>query len=185
LIGHGVSSCATCDGFFFRGKKIMVIGGGDSAMEEANFLARFGEEVTVVHRREQFRASKIMLDRALSNPKIKWIANAVVEELFDVEKGLVSGVRLRDVKTGRVWEQPVDGFFLAIGHVPNTAVFQGQLALDADGYVVSQGGARTNIPGVFHAGDVQDRAYRQAITAAAAGCMAAIEVERFLEAEGH
>jgi thioredoxin reductase (NADPH) len=185
LIGHGVSSCATCDGFFFRGKKIMVIGGGDSAMEEANFLSRFGEEVTVVHRRDQFRASKIMLDRAQSNSKIKWIANAVVEELFDVEKGLVSGVRLRDVKTGRVWEQPVDGFFLAIGHVPNTTVFQGQLALDADGYVLSQGGARTNIPGVFHAGDVQDRTYRQAITAAAAGCMAAIEVERFLESEGH
>lgn len=185
LIGRGVSSCATCDGFFFRGKKIMVIGGGDSAMEEANFLSRFGEEVMIVHRREQFRASKIMLDRALSNPKIKWINNAVVDEVFDVEKGLVTGVRLRDVKTGRVWDQAVDGFFLAIGHVPNTAPFKGQIALDADGFVVSQGGARTNVHGVFHAGDVQDRVYRQAITAAAAGCMAAIEVERFLESEGH
>jgi thioredoxin reductase (NADPH) len=185
LIGHGVSSCATCDGFFFRGKKIMVIGGGDSAMEEANFLTRFGEEVTIVHRREQFRASKIMLERAHKNPKIKFITNAVVEDVFDVEKNLVTGVRLRDVKTGRTWEQPVDGFFLAIGHIPNTAVFKGQLELDADGYIVGKGGARTSVTGVFHAGDVQDRTYRQAITAAGAGCMAAIEAERFLEAEGH
>lgn len=185
LIGHGVSSCATCDGFFFRGKKIMVVGGGDSAMEEANFLTRFGEEVSVVHRRGQFRASKIMLDRARRNPKIKWIANAVVDEIFDVEKGKVTGVRLRDVQTGRTWEQPVNGFFLAIGHVPNTAVFKGQIETDADGYLISKGGAKTSLPGVFHAGDVQDRVYRQAITAAAAGCMAAIEVERLLEAEGH
>jgi thioredoxin reductase (NADPH) len=185
LIGHGVSSCATCDGFFFRNKKIMVIGGGDSAMEEANFLTRFGEEVTVVHRRDQFRASKIMIERAQHNPKIKFILNAVVEDVFDVEKHTVTGVRLRDVKSGRVWEQPVDGFFVAIGHIPNTAVFKGQLELDADGYIITKGGARTNIPGVFHAGDVQDRTYRQAITAAGAGCMAAIEAERFLEAEGH
>jgi thioredoxin reductase (NADPH) len=185
LIGHGVSSCATCDGFFYRGKKIMVIGGGDSAMEEAIFLTRFGEEVTVVHRREEFRASKIMLERAKSNPKIKWILNAVVDDVYDAEKGVVTGVKLRNLKTGETWTQDVDGFFLAIGHIPNTKPFVGQLELDADGYIISKGGARTNIEGVFHAGDVQDRVYRQAVTAAGAGCMAAIEAERFLEAEGH
>lgn len=185
LIGHGVSSCATCDGFFYRGKKIMVVGGGDSAMEEANFLTRFGEEVTLVHRRDEFRASKIMLDRARANPKIKFLTHTVVEELYDVSLGVVTGVRLRNLKTGRTWDEPVDGFFVAIGHIPNTAVFRGQIDTDADGYIVSHGGARTNIPGVFHAGDVQDRTYRQAITAAGAGCMAAIEAERFLEAEGH
>ncbi len=185
LIGHGVSSCATCDGFFFRGKKIMVVGGGDSAMEEANFLTRFGEEVTIVHRRDEFRASKIMLDRALKNPKIRWITNAVIDEIFDVAKETVTGVLLRDVKSGKTWQQPVDGLFLAIGHIPNTAVFKGQIELDADGYIISKGGARTSVPGVFHAGDVQDRVYRQAITAAAAGCRAAIEVERCLEEEGH
>ncbi len=185
LIGHGVSSCATCDGFFFRGKKIMVLGGGDSAMEEANFLTRFGEEVTIVHRRGEFRASKIMLERAQQNPKVKWITNAVVEEIRDVSKQVVTSVRLRDLKTGRVWEQCVDGFFVAIGHIPNTAVFKGQIELDAEGYIVSKGGARTSVPGVFHAGDVQDRVYRQAVTAAGAGCMAAIEAERFLEAEHH
>src|SRR5271170_6494753 len=185
LIGHGVSSCATCDGFFYRGRKIMVIGGGDSAMEEANFLSRFGSEVTVVHRRDQFRASKIMLDRARSNPKVKFLLNTVVEEIHDVANNLVSSVRLRDISTNSVWDQEVDGFFVAIGHIPNTAVFRGQIATDADGYILSKGGAKTNIPGVFHAGDVQDRTYRQAITASGAGCMAAIEVERFLEAEGH
>jgi thioredoxin reductase (NADPH) len=185
LIGHGVSSCATCDGFFYRGKSIMVVGGGDSAMEEASFLTRFGREVTLVHRRGEFRASKIMLDRARHNPKIRFLADTVVEEIYDVEKLLVSGVRLRDVKTGKVWEQEVDGFFLAIGHVPNTKVFRGQIETDAEGYIVSKGGARTSVSGVFHAGDVQDRVYRQAITAAGAGCMAAIEVERYLEAEGH
>jgi thioredoxin reductase (NADPH) len=185
LIGHGVSSCATCDGFFYKGRKILVVGGGDSAMEEANFLTRFGDSVTLVHRREEFRASKIMLDRAHTNPKIKFIPNTVVEELFDVGKNLVTAARLRNVKTGQVWDEPVDGFFVAIGHIPNTAVFRGQLTTDADGYIVSQGGARTNIAGVFHAGDVQDRIYRQAVTAAGAGCMAAIEAERFLEAEGH
>ena len=184
LIGHGVSSCATCDGFFYRNKNIMVVGGGDSAMEEANFLTRFGREVTLVHRREEFRASKIMLDRARRNPKIKFLLNTVVEEIHDPEQHLVTGARLRNVKTGDVWEQPVDGFFLAIGHVPNTKVFRGQIDTDADGYVVSHGGARTNIPGVFHAGDVQDRTYRQAITASGAGCMAAMEAERHLEAEG-
>ena len=182
LIGHGVSSCATCDGFFYRGKKIMVAGGGVSAMEEANFLTRFGSEVALVHRREGFRASKIMLDRARANPKIKFLTSTVVEELSDVSKQLVTAARLRNVKTGEVWEQPVDGFFVAIGHIPNTKVFKGQIETDPDGYVLSKGGARTSIPGVFHAGDVQDRAYRQAITASGAGCMAAIEAERFLEA---
>jgi thioredoxin reductase (NADPH) len=185
LIGHGVSSCATCDGFFYRGRKIMVIGGGDSAMEEANFLSRFGSEVTVAHRREQFRASKIMLDRARANPKIKFLTNTVVEELFDLSTNLVTRVKLRNTATGAVWEQDVDGFFVAIGHIPNTGVFKGQIETDPDGYILSKGGARTNIAGVFHAGDVQDRTYRQAITASGAGCMAAIEAERFLEAEGH
>ena len=185
LIGHGVSSCATCDGFFYKGRKIMVIGGGDSAMEEANFLTRFGEDVTLVHRRDDFRASKIMIDRARQNPKIKFLTNTVVEEIYDVSANLVTGVRLRNVKNNRTWDEPVDGFFVAIGHIPNTAVFRGQIETDPEGYVVSHGGARTNIAGVFHAGDVQDRVYRQAITAAGAGCMAAIEAERFLEAEGH
>jgi thioredoxin reductase (NADPH) len=185
LIGKGVSSCATCDGFFYRGKKIIVIGGGDSAMEEANFLSRFGSEVTLVHRREEFRASKIMLDRARHNPKIKFLTNTVVEDVYDASKQVVSAVRLRDNKTGEVWVQEVDGFFLAIGHIPNTKVFKGQIETDAEGYIISKGGARTNISGVFHAGDVQDRTYRQAVTAAGAGCMAAIEVEKFLEAEGH
>ena len=185
LIGHGVSSCATCDGFFYRDKQIMVVGGGDSAMEEANFLTRFGREVTLVHRRDEFRASKIMLDRARSNPKIKFLTNTVVEEVHDVARKIVTGVRLRDLKTGKVWEQPVDGFFLAIGHIPNTKVFKGQIETDAEGYIVSKGGARTSVAGVFHAGDVEDRLYRQAITAAGAGCRAAMEAERFLEAEGH
>jgi thioredoxin reductase (NADPH) len=185
LIGHGVSSCATCDGFFYRDKSIMVIGGGDSAMEEANFLTRFGREVTLVHRRDEFRASRIMIDRAKHNPKIKFLTNTVVEDVHDVSKNLVTGVRLRNVKTNEVWEQQVDGFFVAIGHIPNTKVFRGQIETDPEGYILSRGGARTNIPGVFHAGDVQDRVYRQAITAAGAGCMAAIEAERYLEAEGH
>ena len=185
LIGHGVSSCATCDGFFYRDKRIMVVGGGDSAMEEANFLTRFGREVTLVHRRDEFRASKIMLDRARHNPKIKFLTNTVVEEVHDVAGKIVTGVRLRDLKTGKVWDQPVDGFFLAIGHIPNTKVFRGQIETDAEGYIISKGGARTSVPGVFHAGDVEDRIYRQAITAAGAGCRAAMEAERFLEAEGH
>src|SRR5260370_41312033 len=164
LIGHGVSSCATCDGFFYRGKKIIVIGGGDSAMEEANFLSRFGSEVTVVHRREEFRASKIMLDRARHNSKIKFMTNTIVEDVYDSSKHLVTGVRLRNNKTDEVWVQEVDGFFLAIGHIPNTTVFKGQIEPDADGYIISKGGARTNIAGVFHAGDVQDRVYRQPVT---------------------
>ena len=163
----------------------MVIGGGDSAMEEANFLSRFGSEMTLVHRRDQFRASKIMLDRARANPKIKFLVNTAVDDVYDVGKNLVTGVKLRDIASGRTWDQEVDGFFLAIGHIPNTKAFKGQIDLDEDGYILSKGGARTNVSGVFHAGDVQDRVYRQAITAAGAGCMAAIEAERFLEAEGH
>jgi len=185
LIGHGVSSCATCDGFFYRNKKIMVIGGGDSAMEEANFLTRFGSEVAIVHRSENFRASRIMLERARNNPKIKFITNTVVEDVYDIEKGHVTAVKLRNVVTHEVWDREVDGFFVAIGHIPNTKPFAGQLDLAADGYIISHGGARTNVAGVFHAGDVQDRTYKQAITASGAGCMAAIEAERFLEAEGH
>ncbi len=185
LIGRGVSSCATCDGFFYRDKQIMVVGGGDTAMEEANFLTRFGRNVMLVHRRDTFRASKVMLDRVKANPKIELILNTAVDEIFDVTKGEVTGVRLKNVVTGELTERAVDGFFVAIGHIPNTKIFEGQLDLDPDGYLVSHGGARTNIAGVFHAGDVQDRVYRQAITAAGAGCMAAIEAERFLEAEGH
>jgi len=185
LIGHGVSSCATCDGFFYRGKRVIVAGGGDSAMEEANFLTRFADEVAIVHRRDTFRASKIMLDRARANPKIVFLTNTVIEDVLGADQCLVTGVKLRNVNTGETWERAVDGFFVAIGHVPNTKPFVGQIDLDPDGYIVSRGGARTNIPGVFHAGDVQDRTYRQAITAAGAGCMAAIEAERFLEAEGH
>jgi len=185
LIGHGVSSCATCDGFFYRDKKIMVVGGGDSAMEEANFLTRFGSEVSLVHRREAFRASKIMIERAKANPKIKFVLNTVVEDVYDVSQGVVTGVKLRNIVTGEAWDYQVDGFFVAIGHIPNTAPFIGQIDLDPDGYIVSKGGARTSCTAVFHAGDVQDRTYRQAITASGAGCMAAIEAERFLEAEGH
>jgi thioredoxin reductase (NADPH) len=185
LIGHGVSSCATCDGFFYREKLIMVIGGGDSAMEEANFLTRFGRKVMIVHRSENFRASKIMIDRARANPKIEFVTNSVVEDVFDASKGFVTGVKLKNIVNGESFEREVDGFFVAIGHIPNTKPFIGQLDLDQDGYIISHGGARTNITGVFHAGDVQDRTYRQAITAAGAGCMAALEAERFLESEGH
>src|SRR5580698_1860062 len=184
LIGHGVSSCATCDGFFYRDKQIMVVGGGDSAMEEANFLTRFGRNVALVHRRDAFRASKIMLDRAKANPKIEFILNTEIEEVFDRNQNIVTGVRLKNLVTGETQNREVDGLFIAIGHVPNTKVFEGQLNLDPDGYLLSAGGARTNIHGVFHAGDVQDRIYRQAITAAGAGCMAAIEAERLLEEEG-
>ena len=154
-------------------------------MEEANFLTRFSSDVTVVHRSEHFRASKIMLDRARANPKINFLTSTVVEDVQDIEKKSVTHVKLRDLKTGRVWEQDVEGFFLAIGHIPNTKPFVGKIELDAEGYVVSKGGARTSVTGVFHAGDVQDRVYKQAVTAAAAGCMAAMEAEKFLEAEGH
>ena len=183
LIGHGVSSCATCDGFFFRGQPVTVIGGGDSAMEEALFLTRFATEVSIVHRREAFRASKIMLDRARENEKIRWITNATVTAVEDPAAQAVSSVKLQSTVDSREWDHKTSALFLAIGHIPNTKIFRGQLDLDDQGYIVSHGGARTNIPGVFHAGDVQDRVYRQAITAAGAGCMAAIEAERLLEAE--
>ncbi len=183
LIGHGVSSCATCDGFFFRGQPVSVIGGGDSAMEEATFLTKFASEVAIIHRREEFRASKIMLDRAQANEKIKWITNATVTEVADPAEKAVSSLKLKNTVDGTEWDHDTNALFLAIGHIPNTKVFSDQLELDSQGYIVSHGGARTNVKGVFHAGDVQDKVYRQAITASGAGCMAAIEAERFLEAE--
>lgn len=180
LIGHGVSSCATCDGFFFRNQPVTVVGGGDSAMEEATFLTKFASEVALVHRRDDFRASKIMLDRAENNPKIKKITPVVIDEVLGVDEGEVKGVRLRNIETGETWVHDTAALFLAIGHIPNTTIFKGQLDLDPDGYIVGKGGARTSVEGVFHAGDVEDRIYRQAITAAGAGCKAAIEAERFL-----
>ena len=185
LIGHGVSSCATCDGFFFSGKEIAVIGGGDSAMEEATFLTRFASKVTLIHRREQFRASKIMLDRARGNPKIAFLTDTVVDEVLDVAKKEVTGLRLRNLKTGASWDFPTSAMFLGIGHIPNAKIFEGQLDMDADGYLITHKNVFTKVPGVFACGDVQDRRYRQAITAAGSGCMAALEVEKLLEEEGH
>jgi len=184
LIGHGVSSCATCDGFFFSGKEIAVIGGGDSAMEEAIFLTRFASKVTLIHRREQFRASKIMLDRTRANPKVAFLTDTVVDDVLDVSKKEVTGLRLRNLKSGESWELPASAMFLGIGHIPNAKIFQGQLETDADGYLITHKNVFTKVPGVFACGDVQDRRYRQAITAAGSGCMAALEVEKFLEEEG-
>ncbi len=184
LIGHGVSSCATCDGFFFSGKEIAVIGGGDSAMEEAIFLTRFATKVTLIHRREQFRASKIMLDRARANSKIAFLTDTVVDDVLDVGKKEVTSLRLRNLKSGESWDFPASAMFLGIGHIPNAKVFAGQLETDADGYLVTQKNVFTRVPGVFACGDVQDRRYRQAITAAGSGCMAALEVEKYLEEEG-
>jgi len=184
LIGHGVSSCATCDGFFFSGKEIVVIGGGDSAMEEALFLTRFGTKVTIIHRRDSFRASKIMLERAKQNPKIQFLTDTVVEDVYDHAKQEVTGLKLRNVKTGKVWDFPTNALFLGIGHEPNAKMFDGQLETDADGYLKTHGYVHTRVRGVFACGDVQDRRYRQAITAAGTGCMAAIEVEKFLEEHG-
>lgn len=184
LIGHGVSSCATCDGFFFSGKEIVVVGGGDSAMEEALFLTRFATKVTVIHRRDAFRASKIMLDRAQHNEKIQFLLDTVVEDVYDVNHKEVTGLKLRNVKTGKVWDFPTSALFLGIGHEPNAKMFAGQLDTDADGYLKTHNYVLTKVPGVFASGDVQDRRYRQAITAAGTGCMAAIEVEKFLEEHG-
>lgn len=179
LWGHGVSSCATCDGFFFKDKELVVVGGGDSAMEEATFLTKFATKVSIIHRRDKLRASKIMQDRAMKNEKIAFVWNSVVEDVLGED--VVSGVRIRSVVTGKVRDLPCAGFFLAIGHRPNTAMLTGQLKMNGEGYIVTNHGTTTNIPGVFAAGDVQDSHYRQAITAAGTGCMAAIDAERFLE----
>jgi thioredoxin reductase (NADPH) len=185
LIGHGVSSCATCDGFFFAGKDITVIGGGDSAMEEALFLTRFASEVTIIHRSDQFRASKIMLERAQKHEKIKFLPNTVVEDVYDIDAKEVTGLKLRDVNTGKTFDFPTSAMFLGIGHIPNAKWVNGQLDTDKDGYLITRDYVFTKVPGVFASGDVQDRRYRQAITAAGTGCMAAMEAEKFLEAEGH
>ncbi len=181
LIGHGVSSCATCDGFFFSGKEITVIGGGDSAMEEAIFLTRFSPKVTLIHRRDQFRASKIMLDRAKLNNKINLMTDTMVEEVNDVSKKEVTSLKLSNSRTGKVWDFPTSAMFLGIGHIPNAKIFEGQLDADKDGYLKTHDHVFTRVSGVYACGDVQDRRYRQAITAAGSGCMAALEVEKFLE----
>lgn len=184
LIGYGVSTCATCDGYFFRNKEIIVVGGGDSAMEEAIFLTRYAGKVTVVHRRDKLRASKIMQDKAFANPKIDFVWDSVIDEVYDVAARTVQGVKLRNLKNKEVTDFKCDGVFVAIGHTPNTSVFKGQLEMDANGYILTRQGTRTNVPGVFAAGDVQDSVFRQAISAAGSGCMAAMEVERFLEHHG-
>lgn len=179
LLGHGVSACATCDGFFFRDQKVFVVGGGDSALEEAGFLSKFASSVTVVHRRKELRASKIMQDRAMQNQKINFRYNTVVKELLGENK--LEKVRIQDVVTGVVEDLEAQGLFVAIGHSPNTSLFQGQIELDDKGYIVTHDGTKTSVPGVFAAGDVQDSKYRQAITAAGSGCMAALDVEHYLE----
>ena len=180
LIGHGVSTCATCDGYFFRGKAIAVVGGGDSAMEEANFLTRYASKVYLVHRRNEFRASKIMIDRAKANEKVEFVTPFAVEEIL-APKGHVEGARVRNLQTKELRELAVDGVFVAIGHDPNSTVFKGKLEMDSNGYLLAKHGSLTSVPGVYVAGDVQDHRYRQAVTAAGSGCMAALDAEKFLE----
>ena len=185
LIGKGVSSCATCDGFFFRGKDVIVVGGGDTAMEDSLFLTRFVNRVDIVHRRQELRASKIMAERARANQKIHFIWDTVVEDILDVNKGEVTAAKLRNVKTNEATEKPVSAVFVAIGHIPNSKIFQGQLDMDSEGYLNTHDLVKTKIPGVFACGDVQDRVFRQAITASGTGCAAAMLAERFLETESH